>query len=253
MINFFRRKRKLLADDNKVLKYLRYAFGEIILVVLGILIALQINTWNQQRLERALEQSYLKRLQNELTRDTTYLRSSYARTEYENNNVNIGLQMAYEAKNIKHDITELLSHHSFFAEALTINKATYDDLVSTQNLNIIRNDRLRLIIVDYYRNAEQAARAIDNFNQLTWNLQVEYMSAVPIGKYYSWNTYLFSDEQLNYQEDFKFITKPTSHAFELMEMCQILFQNKHGNLIHFYKELRIQATEIIHLINEELD
>ncbi|MCB0655683.1 MAG: hypothetical protein KDC57_06070 [Saprospiraceae bacterium] len=114
MINFFRRKRKLLADDNKVLKYLRYAFGEIILVVLGILIALQINTWNQQRLEHALEQSYLKRLQNELIRDTTYLRSSYARTEYEKNNVNIGLQMAYEAKNNRHDITELLSHHCFF-------------------------------------------------------------------------------------------------------------------------------------------
>ena len=112
---------------------------------------------------------------------------------------------------------------------------------------------MRLIIVDYYRNAEQAARAIDNFNQLTWNLQVEYMSAVPIGKYYSWNAYMFSDEQLNYQEDFKFITKPTSHAFELMETSQILFQNKHGNLIHFYEELRIQASEIIQLINKELN
>ncbi|MCB0659227.1 MAG: hypothetical protein KDC57_23960, partial [Saprospiraceae bacterium] len=89
--------------------------------------------------------------------------------------------------------------------------------------------------------------------QLTWNLQVESLTAVPIGKYYSWNTYLFSDEQLNYQEDFKFITKPTSHAFELMETSQILFQNKHGNLIHFYEELRIQASEIIQLINKELN
>ena len=42
MINFFRKTRKQLADDNKPLKYARYAIGEIVLVVVGILIALQI-------------------------------------------------------------------------------------------------------------------------------------------------------------------------------------------------------------------
>lgn len=46
MINFFRKIRKKLADDNQFLKYSRYAVGEIVLVVIGILIALQINNWN---------------------------------------------------------------------------------------------------------------------------------------------------------------------------------------------------------------
>src|SRR5210317_1592000 len=49
MINFFRRIRKKLADDNQFFKYSRYAIGEILLVVIGILIALQINTWNEER------------------------------------------------------------------------------------------------------------------------------------------------------------------------------------------------------------
>lgn len=49
MIKFFRRIRKRLLGENKFTKYLTYAFGEIILVVIGILIALQINTWNQKR------------------------------------------------------------------------------------------------------------------------------------------------------------------------------------------------------------
>ncbi len=49
MIPFFRKIRKKMADDNKPLKYMRYAVGEIALVVIGILIALQINTWNENR------------------------------------------------------------------------------------------------------------------------------------------------------------------------------------------------------------
>jgi hypothetical protein len=50
MINFFRKTRKNLADDNKPMKYARYAIGEIVLVVMGILIALQINKWNEEHL-----------------------------------------------------------------------------------------------------------------------------------------------------------------------------------------------------------
>jgi len=49
MINFFRKKRKILANENKVFKYTRYAIGEIVLVVIGILIALQLNTWKEAK------------------------------------------------------------------------------------------------------------------------------------------------------------------------------------------------------------
>tara|TARA_B110000902_G_C14119680_1_gene517680 strand:- start:177 stop:908 length:732 start_codon:yes stop_codon:yes gene_type:complete len=51
MIKFFRKIRQKLLTENKLRKYLIYAIGEIILVVIGILIALQINNWNTQRIE----------------------------------------------------------------------------------------------------------------------------------------------------------------------------------------------------------
>jgi len=63
MINFFRKFRQRLLAENKFSKYLLYAIGEIVLVVVGILIALQINTWNQGRNR---EQIYLGRLKAEL-------------------------------------------------------------------------------------------------------------------------------------------------------------------------------------------
>ncbi len=60
MIGFFRRIRKKLADDNKPMKYMRYAIGEILLVVIGILIALQINNWNVARIQKDEETRILK-------------------------------------------------------------------------------------------------------------------------------------------------------------------------------------------------
>ena len=54
MIKFFRKIRYNLMSENKTGKYLKYAIGEIVLVVIGILIALSINNWNQKSLDRIL-------------------------------------------------------------------------------------------------------------------------------------------------------------------------------------------------------
>ena len=65
MIKFFRKIRQNLLMENKTGKYFKYAIGEIILVVIGILIALQINNWNEGRKDLAQEQLILKQLQRE--------------------------------------------------------------------------------------------------------------------------------------------------------------------------------------------
>ena len=59
MIKFFRHIRRSLINQNNMGKYFKYAIGEILLVVIGILIALQINNWNETRKEQALELDYL--------------------------------------------------------------------------------------------------------------------------------------------------------------------------------------------------
>ena len=69
MIPFFRKIRKKMADDNKPLKYMRYAIGEIVLVVIGILIALQINTWNEGRKKSSLTKTYRLKIIEELNSD----------------------------------------------------------------------------------------------------------------------------------------------------------------------------------------
>ena len=65
MIPIFRKIRKKMADDNRPLKYMRYAIGEIVLVVIGILIALQINNWNEKRKVNIDEQNALLNLKKD--------------------------------------------------------------------------------------------------------------------------------------------------------------------------------------------
>ena len=66
MFHFLRHLRQRLLTENRFSKYLLYATGEIILVVMGILIALQINTWNQERISKDKEIKILKELRSDL-------------------------------------------------------------------------------------------------------------------------------------------------------------------------------------------
>ena len=69
MIKFFRKIRQQLLLENKTATYLKYAIGEIILVVIGILIALQINNWNEQRKTINKEKGYIRAIYQDLQKD----------------------------------------------------------------------------------------------------------------------------------------------------------------------------------------
>ena len=70
MIKFFRKIRQKMLTENNFSKYLLYAIGEIVLVVIGILIALQVNNWNEQRKASKETNLYKAKLINDLVRDT---------------------------------------------------------------------------------------------------------------------------------------------------------------------------------------
>ena len=60
MIKFFRKIRQKLLSENKFSKYLIYAIGEVVLVVIGILLALSVNTWNENRKQEIVEKEFIK-------------------------------------------------------------------------------------------------------------------------------------------------------------------------------------------------
>lgn len=69
MIRVFRNLRSKLVHEGKARSYLLYALGEILLVIVGIVIALQVNNWNEERLEQRQVRRYAHALINDLERD----------------------------------------------------------------------------------------------------------------------------------------------------------------------------------------
>jgi hypothetical protein len=79
MIKFFRKIRQNMLTENKTGTYFKYAIGEIVLVVLGILIALQVSNWNQRRLEQNTMNAYYAKLANTLEDDIKKLSEATGR------------------------------------------------------------------------------------------------------------------------------------------------------------------------------
>ena len=73
MVKIFRNIRQKLAAENKVMAYLRYAIGEILLVVIGILIALQVNNWNELRKQNIAEIEFIEGVKKDLKQDKQYI------------------------------------------------------------------------------------------------------------------------------------------------------------------------------------
>ena len=76
MIKFFRKIRYELMEKSKTIKYLKYAFGEILLVMMGILLALQVNNWNESQKDETETHIYLTNLRGALNDDIASLESN---------------------------------------------------------------------------------------------------------------------------------------------------------------------------------
>ncbi|MCB9192616.1 MAG: hypothetical protein H6602_13215 [Flavobacteriales bacterium] len=150
MIKFFRKIRQGLLAENKFTKYLAYALGEIILVVIGILIALQLHNWSDYKKERIAETKLLQNLLEDLNRDSVVFD-----VNIQNNRFHIAVldTMLHEISfNPDYNIMDFLRHNKafpFFGKFLAT-KGSYVESLSSGKLSLILSDSLRKEILAYY-------------------------------------------------------------------------------------------------------
>ncbi|WP_445384911.1 DUF6090 family protein [Robiginitalea sp. IMCC44478] len=141
MIKFFRKIRQRLLTENKFSKYLLYAIGEIVLVVIGILIALQLNNWNDTLKERSVEIKILQEILSNLEHDLVEIRSDIGLMDSVNKASEDIIQFmktdSVPSEKFYYDVAKLRVNPHFDP-----NKSGYNLLVS-KGVEIILNDSLR--------------------------------------------------------------------------------------------------------------
>lgn len=173
MISLFRKIRQKLLQENKVTRYLAYAIGEIFLVVIGILIALSINTSNENRKLHQQEKSYLNRLIQENKSNVLTFATEIERLE--NNNEKIAnLTNAFKDKDCSDSLlisstSEFIIYGSLYPR-FNPSISTFEDLSSTGNLGIIKDTGLRDQIVAHYQ----------SYQAVEWDFKVNADWAMPI-------------------------------------------------------------------------
>ncbi|MAD97146.1 MAG: hypothetical protein CMB99_07470 [Flavobacteriaceae bacterium] len=154
MIKFFRKIRKKLLTENKLSRYLLYASGEIILVVIGILFALQINNWNEEHKNAKKELYTLKELRKEFKNDSVKLKSFSFLTEGKTKDGRMLKEVYLNKRTMPPDSIIL---RVFFNGRVVLFESytpTYDELLSTGKLDLIKNEELKKLINSYKSNLE---------------------------------------------------------------------------------------------------
>lgn len=148
MIKFFRHIRQRLLSESKFSKYLLYAIGEIILVVIGILIALQINNWNEQRKTDIEVVKVLNEVRSNLISDSLTIRQTRI-TKAEDIMIQSTVIQALESGNIPYDSIDHHLGRVMLGRRIVLVDNGYQ-LMKKFGLERLENEALRKELVNYY-------------------------------------------------------------------------------------------------------
>ncbi len=241
MIPFFRKIRKKMADDNKPMKYMRYAIGEIVLVVIGILIALQVNNLNESRKTRVNEGQILNDLIIEIEDDFTSLNYGIERHSEAMNSCKVLLDIFN--KNI--DYNDSLSFHLAAVHYYTVfmsNMGAYESLKS-KGFETISNKELRFEIINLYEKwypilqyndnilSEDILHIKRNFNQTHFD-KFQLFEVIPKeGFRYNGEMIPNNFNQLKSNAEYKYFLKSLLAS--------------HSSVISLHKFIKVKAENII--------
>ncbi|MDN3204118.1 DUF6090 family protein [Algoriphagus sediminis] len=242
MISLFRKIRQKLLKENRITQYLAYAIGEIFLVVIGILIALQINTWNQQRIENDEELEILFGLKE----------------EFENNLEEINFSIIINSK-VTEDclqLTQLIRSNSIennpeLVDELLVRVGTFNsfdaqtgvasEIVNSGKLNLLRNDALRTQIVNWLTLlVDQEEDILFRSDNYTMNLMPFLMERFPLanGELTKKLPYDKKDYLKTYPEKSPFKTQLVEADY--LEFENQIWHHKHNNDYVSVNELNIK-------------
>jgi len=161
MIKFFRNFRQNMIKQNKVSNYLLYAVGEIILVVIGILIALQVNNWNESRKLQTTEREFFKGVRSDLLQDKAQMNLVLEKQEKKIGIYNF-LDNDFSAlyNNDRKKLDSLLRIYFVAQRTFYPISGSFNSAMSSNEFNKFRSKSLKMAVIKLYNSIY--ARLMDN-------------------------------------------------------------------------------------------
>ncbi len=149
MKSLFQKIRQELLSKNKLSKYVFYALGEIILIVIGILVALQINNWNEDLKNKIAEAEFYCKILEDFELDRQNITRLYEESE---NKITLSKQLLIELSQKNKEKSYLIDAYAkaVRTNAFVPSKVAITDIISSGKLNLITNDSIKNNLIRYY-------------------------------------------------------------------------------------------------------
>ena len=180
MIKFFRKIRYDLMEKNKTGKYFKYAIGEIVLVVIGILIALQINNWNENRKNNIAEADYYCRILDDFELNKKLIDET---SELITNKIKLCKELLIDLNNIPNDRSKILNDFvvAVRQDVFVPSTITFDDLTSSGQLKLLTDIKLKNRLIEHSTFLNNTLNLLqENRNELIKRM-MDYESTIEFG------------------------------------------------------------------------
>ena len=253
MIKFFRKIRQNLLSENKFRKYLIYAIGEIILVVIGILIALQINNSNELNKQRAKEVQFLKNLKSDLIFEESELERYIGIRESIVNSAQIALEH-FNGKPVEN--IQIFNYHTFNVgiwQEFQRNNNTFVELLNSGNFTLISNESIKngllnldLIHKQIISNREHLRNDMEHYFYDPWFKTVDLDPLAESFLFYANNKEFDNNIELSRQELDRLLNDTVfKNGFVLSVFTNSL-------IIDDYRRMQELNKKVVGLINKEI-
>lgn len=253
MARIFNSIRQRLLKENRLTRYLVYAVGEILLVVIGILIALQINAWKQAANDERAEVEILQRIHGDLVQDTTSFRKIMAQNLRLREEIRGMLVDLYDGV---HGIAEAQALSAVYDQALdqvfAPNDNTYKSVVSAGTIGLIRNQELKAGIVDLYGEYEEIGSLLAAINAWMGGIATAVDTQTDFIKFNEYVLDIYTTAEMVNEQDLSFLNERDGQGFKVLvrAISATAFNQQVRN--GYYATLIRKDEQLLRRIEEEL-
>lgn len=164
MIKFFRHIRKDLMEKNKIGMYLKYAIGEIVLVMIGILLALQVNEWNNEQNRKRAEGIIIEQLKSDLKKSKNEL-EEIMKDLRERARASALVCHAFWKKDTPHDSIYKYLRLPIGTSIYSPTLGTARSLINSGNISLLKSERLKNAITSYVEEVDYKLKDINRYEE----------------------------------------------------------------------------------------